>query len=77
MLAQPTPALLKPPRLSFAQVCIWCQEHGCESPRCVDKHAASLWTVCDQCGGVSCDCCAFGLMEATAEQLGLLVGVCA
>ena len=63
----------KPPRLTFAGVCIYCGVQGCRSTRCVAVHARSRWGVCDECDGQAliedeggcCSpcCCYFGLME--------------
>jgi hypothetical protein len=63
---------LRPLRLTFAQVCIWCFDRWCQSPDCIAKHDRSTWTVCDRCDGGLIDedsltiCgCAYGLMETT------------
>src|SRR5947208_14020240 len=62
--------VVRPPRLNFAGVCVWCGEPGCESPQCLEAHARSRWMVCDECGGLGlcgCDCdCVFGVVEAPA-----------
>jgi hypothetical protein len=65
-LASEPPVVRKPPRLNFADACMWCGERGCQSPRCIGLHARSRWVVCDECGGESfCSCtCVFGVIEA-------------
>ncbi|MEV4153676.1 hypothetical protein AB0J48_11690 [Nocardia salmonicida] len=42
---------LRPPRLTFAGVCIWCDEPDCVHPECVALHDVSVWRVCRFCGG--------------------------
>ncbi|MFD3428406.1 hypothetical protein [Nocardia fluminea] len=63
---------LRPPRATFAGVCIWCEETDCFDPECIALHDLSVWRVCRFCGGSgqgfsnslsssgSCSC-AFGL----------------
>src|SRR5262249_24923056 len=51
MPAQLTSAIVKPLRLNFAQICIWCGERWCESPKCVANHERSTWIVCPECDG--------------------------
>lgn len=62
---------LKPLRLNFALVCIWCGERGCESERCITLHARSRWVVCEECHGYGfapdCDC-TFGVVETVSEN---------
>jgi len=57
---------VKPPRLNFARVCLWCGERDCVSLKCVAAHGRSEWMVCDDCGGFYGDpCyCVFGVIEA-------------
>lgn len=69
---QATVPALRPLRLNFAQVCIWCATRWCESPRCIAMHERSAWIVCDQCDGfgskadsLSACLCTHGLVEAT------------
>ncbi|GAB1695005.1 hypothetical protein [Krasilnikovia sp. M28-CT-15] len=60
---------LKPLRLNFAQVCLWCGHRWCAAPECVAAHAASTWVVCPACDGfgmIDCLCCG-GLVEAGPE----------
>ena len=58
--------VVKPPRLNFARVCLWCWERDCESPKCIDAHDRSEWTVCDDCDGFHEEpCyCVHGVIEA-------------
>ncbi len=70
-LASAMAATLRPLRLNFAQVCIWCGYRWCASPRCVGLHERSVWIVCIDCDGFgvlgpldACHC-VHGLMEAT------------
>ncbi|MFC9660813.1 hypothetical protein ACFVJ5_11290 [Nocardia sp. NPDC127606] len=42
---------LRPPRTTYAGVCIWCAEPDCEHPECVALHEISEWRVCRFCGG--------------------------
>jgi hypothetical protein len=62
----------RPPRLSFAGVCVWCGERECESPWCIESHARSRWMVCPECGGEAlcgCECdCVFGVVEAPKRE---------
>jgi len=67
----PSVAVLKPVRLNFAGVCIYCGVRDCVSARCVAAHELSRWVVCGNCNGSSfqfgspddpCFCC-FGLVE--------------
>ncbi|BDT84978.1 hypothetical protein FMUAM8_07420 [Nocardia cyriacigeorgica] len=69
---------LRPSRLNAAGWCVHCLGRFCESARCIDAHARSVWEVCDRCGGTEyvnghrdpataagrCDCVG-GLVEAT------------
>jgi hypothetical protein len=73
MQVQVNAALFRPLRLNFAQVCIWCGERWCESPRCVAKHERSTWAVCQTCdggvldeAGLACSC-AYGVEEVGAQ----------
>ena len=51
MPAQLTATVVKPLRLNFAQVCVWCGTRWCESPRCIELFAQSVWMVCPDCDG--------------------------
>ncbi|MEO3780377.1 hypothetical protein ABGB16_26890 [Micromonospora sp. B11E3] len=54
----------RPPRLNFAQVCLYCETRWCEAAACVKAHAASLWAPCDDCDGFgSCSHCLNGVVE--------------
>ncbi|GAA1411683.1 hypothetical protein ACFQZ4_53090 [Catellatospora coxensis] len=44
-------SLLKPTRLNFAGMCIYCETFGCVSDRCQATHAASVWGICPECDG--------------------------
>ncbi|RZU50714.1 hypothetical protein EV385_2494 [Krasilnikovia cinnamomea] len=74
---------LKPLRLNFAQVCLWCGRRWCGAPECVAAHAASTWVVCPACDGFEMiDClCNGGLVEAgpglVAAQRGRVLPVTA
>jgi hypothetical protein len=71
MPAQLNPALVKPLRLNFAQVCIWCGQRWCESPSCIERHDESAWQVCPDCDGATdglCDCYA-GVVEAMTPRI--------
>jgi len=71
--------VLRPARLSFAGVCIWCEGRDCSSADCVARHEGSAWQVCPTCEGTpwtragGC-ACLFGLTErvkfATAPVSG-------
>lgn len=70
----PTPELaLRPSRLNFAGYCEWCGERSCHKQKCVDRHARSVWELCDLCGGSErlddriCGC-AGGLQEANVHS---------
>lgn len=61
---------LRPPRLTFARMCIWCGGRDCDAPDCVQLHEVSEWVVCRHCHGTGegfkagphgCTC-AFGLV---------------
>lgn len=59
----------RPPRLSFAGVCIWCERRECRSGQCVRRHELTCWQVCPVCNGApwtrpgGCTCL-YGLAEA-------------
>ncbi|MCX4097301.1 hypothetical protein [Nocardia sp. alder85J] len=63
-------AVLRPPRLTFANRCIWCGIADCADPDCVALHEVSQWRTCRQCDGTGlafsgpqgCTC-AFGLVH--------------
>ncbi|WP_195047010.1 helix-turn-helix domain-containing protein [Nocardia beijingensis] len=62
------PTVPRPPRLSAAGVCIWCNTRECRDPAsCIDRHEGSYWGVCPTCEGapwlVGCQDCLFGLVE--------------
>ncbi|MEU0873305.1 hypothetical protein [Nocardia brasiliensis] len=42
---------LRPPRTTFAGVCLWCDETDCVHPECIALHDVSVWRVCRFCGG--------------------------
>ncbi|WP_195121509.1 helix-turn-helix transcriptional regulator [Nocardia otitidiscaviarum] len=59
---------VRPARLSFAGVCIWCNLLGCVDPICVQLHQESRWKPCGHCEGAPWlhpgECtCVFGLTE--------------
>ena len=61
----------RPPRLNLAGYCEWCMRRWCNNQRCIDRHLASEWMVCDRCEGTANDelshtpCgCESGLVEA-------------
>ncbi|GHJ50246.1 hypothetical protein Cs7R123_75880 [Catellatospora sp. TT07R-123] len=67
----PAGVVLKPVRLNFAGVCIYCGGRDCVAARCIAAHEASQWEVCRNCNGAGfqfgseddpCFCC-FGLVE--------------
>lgn len=69
-----TSVVLRPPRLNFAQVCLYCDVRWCDSPSCVAMHERSVWRVCARCDGFAwitpaehCTCLN-GLEEATPEM---------
>ncbi len=70
--------VLKPLRLNFAQVCLWCGMRWCQSATCIARHDASVWIVCERCDGfagmVECDICVNGVVEATAQGLAAQAG---
>ncbi len=77
---------LRPSRLNAAGWCVHCLGRYCESARCIDVHARSVWEVCDRCGGTEyvnghvdpataagrCDCIG-GLVEATPASVAQVV----
>ncbi|WP_217999962.1 hypothetical protein, partial [Nocardia veterana] len=61
---------LRPPRLTFARMCIWCGARDCVAANCEELHQISEWVVCRHCRGTGegfkagptgCTC-AFGLV---------------
>jgi hypothetical protein len=61
---------IKPPRLNFARICLYCDGRDCESPQCIALYEASYWAVCPECRGLCwsetyepCGCM-FGVVEA-------------
>jgi hypothetical protein len=67
--SQPTPPP-RPSRLNFAGWCLWCGQRWCRASKCVERHARSVWGVCEDCDGLGFDdlagepcCCAYGLTE--------------
>ncbi len=61
----------RPPRLNLAGYCQWCMRRWCNNQRCIDRHLASEWMVCNRCEGTASDelshtpCgCESGLVEA-------------
>jgi hypothetical protein len=66
---------LRPLRLNFAQVCIYCFEQFCQAPQCVASHARSVWMTCPECIGTLIDTaglpcgCLYGLVEATPAAI--------
>ncbi|KZM69670.1 hypothetical protein [Nocardia terpenica] len=58
-----------PPRMTFANRCIWCGDYDCANTNCIALHGISEWVVCAHCHGTgegfrseSKGCtCAFGL----------------
>ncbi|MEV6368703.1 hypothetical protein AB0L86_17625 [Micromonospora musae] len=61
----------RPPRLNFAQVCLYCETRWCESASCIRTHAASLWAPCADCDGFGCcDNCLNGVVEV--DRAGLV-----
>lgn len=64
---------VKPPRLNFARICLYCDERDCRSPECIAWHKRSRWAVCPDCGGLGwseliepCGCM-FGVIEMWPE----------
>lgn len=72
MLHEPIPARVRPDRLTFAHVCIWCGTRDCAAPDCIDLHQRALWMDCPDCDGAlqlpdslqPCGCL-YGLIQAT------------
>ncbi|MFB7722324.1 helix-turn-helix domain-containing protein [Nocardia sp. NPDC056100] len=61
----------RPPRLTFAGVCMWCGRRGCNSRACIAQHLRSNWVVCSDCEGTLVNyaderpCgCVFGMIKA-------------
>jgi hypothetical protein len=61
---------IRPPRLNFARICLWCDERDCRSSECIEWYERSSWMVCPDCGGIGwsealepCGCM-FGVVEA-------------
>jgi hypothetical protein len=70
--SRPRAAVVKPPLLNFAGVCLHCGDRWCEARKCADWHASSCWMVCPDCRGdgwtdtlLPCGCL-FGVVEASA-----------
>jgi hypothetical protein len=66
----------KPLRLTFAQVCIWCETRWCDSPECVARYDQSRWMICPECEGRLSSTeslqpcrCYYGVVEAPLENL--------
>ncbi|MBB5871090.1 hypothetical protein F4553_004469 [Allocatelliglobosispora scoriae] len=64
------PTVSAPPRFNFAGYCDYCYQHGCQSPTCIAKHAATYWAVCPSCEGRGlddqddcCESCFRGVVE--------------
>ncbi|MFJ9367473.1 hypothetical protein ACIRRA_24040 [Nocardia sp. NPDC101769] len=60
--------LARPPRLTFADICIWCGQFGCTDSECVASHNDSTWRICPDCRGTApgwC-MCAYGLVPTTS-----------
>lgn len=61
---------LRPPRLTFAGMCIWCGQRGCDASECIAHHLRSQWAVCPECKGTlihnadRLSGCVFGLVKA-------------
>ena len=70
MHRESNPAQVKPSRLTFGRVCIWCGERECRKPICVTRHSRSYWMICPDCNGtLARDCvelcgCVYGVIEA-------------
>jgi hypothetical protein len=63
--------MFRPPRLNFAQVCLYCETRWCESAACIRAHAASLWAPCPVCDGFGCCAnCLNGVVEV--DRAGLV-----
>jgi hypothetical protein len=68
---------IKPPRLNFARICLYCGERDCTAPECIDSYERSRWMICPDCDGQEWNetlepCgCMFGVVEAWPEPAGL------
>lgn len=70
-----------PSRLNHAGFCDYCLVRGCQSPKCVTRHASTLWAVCERCEGLGfsdddvdpCGFCVRGVTQVTEAYSGLAV----
>ncbi|MFE3025882.1 helix-turn-helix transcriptional regulator [Nocardia tengchongensis] len=68
--------LRRPARFSFAGICIWCEQRGCDDSACVIRHESALWEECRSCGGApwtragGCGCL-YGLVQSVAKFSGV------
>jgi hypothetical protein len=67
---------IRPPRLNFARICLYCDQRDCESPECIARYEKSHWAVCPDCDGICwsenyepCGCM-FGVIEAWPPRAG-------
>lgn len=72
----PEAVTLRPPRHSFAGICIWCDQSSCTATDCIDRHEAARWIVCPVCDGApwtqpggACHCL-YGLIQIGAVKFG-------
>lgn len=60
--------VVRPPRITFAGVCIYCEQRDCVSQHCEQVHQRTRWDTCPDCDGIgvaphgACHC-AYGLAE--------------
>ena len=59
---------LRPSRLNFAGVCIWCLGRWCESAQCLRWHYDAHW-------GIRKDCRGLGFQEDAMEACGCFSGL--
>jgi hypothetical protein len=67
---------IKPPRLNFAQRCMYCLTRDCDSPRCEGLYERARWAICPECDGREgdeitserCQGCTFGVVEIAPIQ---------
>jgi hypothetical protein len=67
-------AAVKPPRLNFARICLYCGERDCAASRCIEFYERSRWMVCPDGDGQEwsellepCGCM-FGVVEAAPDS---------
>lgn len=58
---------VKPPRLNFARICLYCGDRDCVALGCIELYERSRWMVCPDCDGQE--------WSETLERCGCMFGV--